>query len=290
MRKAQRKNSSTQYTASPGNTKHERTIALRFVDLDPGAGPIASAAQQYTVDYTGRLEDGSVFDTSKGRHPISFVQGLRHVIAGWDAGFEGMRVRGKRRLFIPYQLAYGETGRGPVPAKANLVFDVELLAVSDVVPLPSGNDVLVPFVTFATRILNLLTHLEQKGRLCGLPQAIPSVSITHRTALLAQAVSDLATQRLSALSFSARINEIPAAPPQMKSNQEFKGFVAESFGVVESFLKSTTDGILNRRVEVPGLETTLRGIFVLLNCRMAVAATALTSDIGAAQMSIGWGF
>ena len=61
-------------------------------------------------------------------------QGKRKVIPGWDAGFEGMRVGGKRRLFIPYQLAYGEKGRGKIPPKAELVFDVELMDVQDAPP------------------------------------------------------------------------------------------------------------------------------------------------------------
>ena len=67
--------------------------------------------------------------------PISFPQGARRVIAGWDLGFEGMRVGGKRRLFIPFQLAYGEAGRPPlIPPKSELIFDVELMAVADTLP------------------------------------------------------------------------------------------------------------------------------------------------------------
>ena len=89
--------------------------------------------------YTGWLTDGTKFDSSRDtmpngrpKMPLTFAQGVRRVIAGWDLGFEGMRVGGQRRLFIPYQLAYGEAGRPPViPPKSELIFDVELLATAD---------------------------------------------------------------------------------------------------------------------------------------------------------------
>ncbi len=71
----------------------------------------------------------------KQKSPIAFPLGARRVIAGWDVGFDGMQVGGQRRLFIPYQLAYGDAGRPPViPAKAELIFDVELMAVTDTLP------------------------------------------------------------------------------------------------------------------------------------------------------------
>ena len=54
------------------------------------------------------------------------MQGRRQVIAGFDVGFEGMKVGGKRRIFIPYQLAYGEQQRGKIPPRSELIFDVEL--------------------------------------------------------------------------------------------------------------------------------------------------------------------
>jgi peptidylprolyl isomerase len=117
-------------------------FALRYVDVAPGAGALAEPRKCLFVHYTGWLTDGRKFDSSrdtssdgKPRAPIPFPQGARRVIAGWDLGFDGMRVGAKRRLFIPYQLAYGESGRPPViPPKSELIFDVELMAVADTLP------------------------------------------------------------------------------------------------------------------------------------------------------------
>jgi peptidylprolyl isomerase len=103
---------------------------MRYQDIKVGTGDLAGPGFVYTVHYTGWLAaDGTKFDSSVDRgQPFQFQQGIRRVITGWDQGFEGMRVGGKRRLFIPYQLAYGELGRPPViPAKADLIFDVELI-------------------------------------------------------------------------------------------------------------------------------------------------------------------
>ena len=111
-------------------------FGLRYIDVKAGDGAPAAPGQEYTVHYTGWLRDGRKFDSSvdKGA-PLKFVQGRRAVIAGWDAGFEGMKVGGKRRLFLPYQLAYGELGRPPaIPPKSELIFDVELLGVKDAAP------------------------------------------------------------------------------------------------------------------------------------------------------------
>jgi peptidylprolyl isomerase len=117
-------------------------FALRQIDIVVGTGAAAESRKCLYAHYTGWLTDGKKFDSSRDttargepRKPISFPQSFRRVIAGWDLGFEGMLVGGKRRLFIPYQLAYGERGRPPViPAKAELIFDVELLAVADTLP------------------------------------------------------------------------------------------------------------------------------------------------------------
>jgi peptidylprolyl isomerase len=125
----------------------ERTaFALRYVEVAPGGGAPAAARKCFFAHYTGWLTNGTKFDSSRDtmpngqpRTPISFPQGARRVIAGWDSGFEGMRVGGKRRLLIPYQLAYGELGRPPViPPRSELIFDVELMAVTDTLTASSS--------------------------------------------------------------------------------------------------------------------------------------------------------
>jgi peptidylprolyl isomerase len=111
---------------------------LTYIDTKIGEGELATSKKWYTVHYTGYLPDGTKFDSSVDRgEPITFPYGAHRVITGWDTGFEGMRVGGKRRLFVPYELAYGEDGHPPViPAKSLLIFDVELIAQSATPPPP----------------------------------------------------------------------------------------------------------------------------------------------------------
>jgi peptidylprolyl isomerase len=114
------------------------TYSLIYVDTKLGTGALALPGKFYTVHYTGYLPDGTKFDSSVDRgEPISFPYGKHRVIQGWDTAFEGMHIGGKRRLFIPYQLGYGDAGRPPViPAKSELIFDVEFIAQGDDMPKP----------------------------------------------------------------------------------------------------------------------------------------------------------
>jgi peptidylprolyl isomerase len=155
----------------PGIPPAEGTLktafTLRYQDIKVGTGDTAEPGKQYIFHYTAWLAaDGKQFDTSydhrskimdKNQKPVKDAngkdelgppqpltitqgaQGIEHALTGLDQGFEGMRVGGKRRIIIPYQLAFGARERpspGPdlpvgIPPKSDLIFDVELLAVND---------------------------------------------------------------------------------------------------------------------------------------------------------------
>jgi FKBP-type peptidyl-prolyl cis-trans isomerase len=104
---------------------------LMYAEIVEGTGETpANSSARVTVHYSGWLLDGSKFDSSVDRgQPATFP--LNGVIAGWTEGVGSMKIGGKRKLVIPFDLAYGAAGRPPViPAKATLVFDVELLSIN----------------------------------------------------------------------------------------------------------------------------------------------------------------
>jgi peptidylprolyl isomerase len=126
--------SPTQVEGGPPAVSGEPTVTasgLQFIDIEVGTGDSPQAGQTVEVHYTGWLADGTKFDSSLDRgQPFSFVIGVGQVIQGWDEGVASMKVGGKRRLIIPPELAYGESGHPPViPSNAELTFDVELLDI-----------------------------------------------------------------------------------------------------------------------------------------------------------------
>ena len=104
---------------------------LKIEDLVVGEGKEATSGAKITVNYLGTLADGTKFDSSYDKEiPFTFNLGAGEVIQGWEMGFIGMKVGGKRRLTIPPSLGYGEGGAPPVIGpNATLIFEVELLKV-----------------------------------------------------------------------------------------------------------------------------------------------------------------
>lgn len=107
------------------------SMELKIEDEKVGTRAEAIAGKKVTVNYLGTLTDGAKFDSSYDRNqPFTFNLGAGEVIAGWDQGFAGMKVGGKRKLTIPPNLGYGAAGAGAlIPPNATLIFEVELLKV-----------------------------------------------------------------------------------------------------------------------------------------------------------------
>ncbi len=125
----------TETTTLIANNKMSDTITtasgLKYEIIQEGKGETPKTRQTVVVHYTGTLEDGSKFDSSRDRgQPFSFKIGIGQVIKGWDEGVGTMKVGERRKLIIPSDLGYGPRGAGGViPPNATLIFDVELLNI-----------------------------------------------------------------------------------------------------------------------------------------------------------------
>jgi FKBP-type peptidyl-prolyl cis-trans isomerase len=125
------KMNSTGSTNSPSPSESASTGAGKLVVTDQviGTGAEAKADSTVSAKYTGKLDDGTVFDSTDkhGGDPIEFP--LSGVIKGWQQGIPGMKVGGKRTLVIPPELGYGSQGTGGIPPNATLTFEIELMGV-----------------------------------------------------------------------------------------------------------------------------------------------------------------
>jgi len=113
----------------PGAIKTASGAIVRITK--PGTGESPQPTDKVQVQYTGKLLDGTVFDTSRkaGGQPATFP--LNGVIKGWSEGLQLMPVGSKYKLYVPADLAYGENAPGPIGPNATLIFEVELLGIED---------------------------------------------------------------------------------------------------------------------------------------------------------------
>lgn len=100
-----------------------------LISTNPMEAETAQNGDVVDVHYTGKFADGTIFESSVGKDPISFTLGTGAVIKGWDEGIVGMTVGEKRTLTIPPELGYGDQDHGPIPGGSTLIFDVELVAI-----------------------------------------------------------------------------------------------------------------------------------------------------------------
>lgn len=117
-----------EYLKDNGINPITTSTGLNYVKTKDGNGEKPQVGTLVKVHYTGKLLDGTIFDSSVTRNePFQFVLGIGQVIPGWDEGLQMMSKGEKGVFYIPYYLAYGNTGSGPIPPFATLIFEVELI-------------------------------------------------------------------------------------------------------------------------------------------------------------------
>ncbi len=246
-------------------------VRMRYTEILTGSGEAAKPGQEYTVHYTGWLTDGKKFDSSVDRNePLKFIQGRRRVIAGWEAGFEGMKAGGKRRLFIPYQMAYGEAGRGTIPPKAELIFDVELLAVKDVPAAVAAIDLMNPFEDYAKKFVSLVKAMPDDKMDWRPREGVRSVrEVAMHVALGNRMLLWIAKDNPPADLVRQHIGEAQKKEKDPVSKEELITGLEQSFELVRKMLPTLRASVLDREMPVFGQPSTMRGIYVLIDTHLA---------------------
>lgn len=253
--------------AIPG-TPVEQAV-MRYIDIQPGTGAAATPGRQYTVHYTGWLRDGTQFDSSAGKDPLKFVQGRREVIPGFDTGFEGMRAGAKRRLFIPYQFAYGETGRGSIPPKAELIFDIELLDVKEA-PAPTASaELLAPLNAMADKVLALARAVPAEKYSWRPGEGLRSFQQVFQHIAYGNQLLLSGANGASADALRKQVSESVKNEARAMTKDEVLAILNESFAAVRKALEAERTAGLNRNIEFFGAPATRRGVFTNLDLHIA---------------------
>lgn len=243
---------------------------LRYIDIQTGEGAAAAPGQQYSVHYTGWLRDGTQFDSSAGKDPLKFVQGRRDVIAGFDVGFEGMKVGGKRRLFIPYQLAYGDQQRGKIPPRSELIFDIELVTVKDAPQLSAAADLLLPFTDLRDQVLALAkTVPEEKYSWRPGPGVRSFREVFLHIVFGNEYLLNIANNSPSMDVLREKVEENAKRELEPVSKEKVIQMLTESFATIKETLDTARAAALNRTVDYTGTTTTRRGVLTKVDTHIA---------------------
>lgn len=252
--------------------------ALYYIDIKIGTGAPALPGKQYTVNYTGWLRDGTKFDSTYDRNePFKFVQGRRMVIAGWEVAFEGMRVGGKRRIFIPPAFAYGDRGSVPaIPPNAEMIQDIELVDVSDPPPAPTRTtqagapDLLLPLNDLASRAIALANAVpEDKYGWRPSPGARSFAEVLLHLVYNNQLLLNVAESEPTAEAVQKQVEENAQNEKQTLSKEKIIAMLTDSFAAAKKSLEEAQPRALGREATLFGETTTRRGVLTRLDTSIA---------------------
>jgi uncharacterized damage-inducible protein DinB len=247
-------------------------VKLRYIDIVKGTGAAAAPGKKYVVHYTGWLTNGKKFDSSVDRGtPLDFVQGRKQVITGWDVGFEGMNVGGKRRLFIPPALGYAEKGAGQnIPPNAELIFDVELLDVKDAPDTLAGIDVLAALGDLETKVIGLAkTVPEEKygwrptAGVRSFREVLLHIAATNKMILT------IAARQPAGADLKKLIEEESAGDKLDLDKAHTIETLTQSFAAARKAIEPLRSGGLSHDAEFFGTATTRRGVYVFMDTHIA---------------------
>jgi uncharacterized damage-inducible protein DinB len=247
-------------------------VKLRYIDIVTGTGAPAAPGKKYVVHYTGWLANGKKFDSSVDRGvPLDFVQGRKQVITGWDVGFDGMRVGGKRRLLIPAALGYAEKGAGQnIPPNADLIFDVELLDVKDAPDSLAGVDVLAALGDLETKVMGLAKAVpEEKYSWRPAPGVRSFGEVFLHIAATNKMILTIASKQPSGDELKKLIAEESAGDKLRVDKAKTLEILTASFAAARKAIEPLRSGGLSHDAEFFGTQTTRRGVYVFMDTHIA---------------------
>lgn len=242
---------------------------LRYIDIKQGDGALAEPGKQYTLHYTGWLRDGTQFDSSVGRDPLQFVQGRRQVIAGFDIGFAGMKAGGKRRLFIPYQLAYGEQGRGKIPPKSELIFDLELLGVKEASQQSPLSDLMLSFNQLQDHVMALAKAIPEDKYNWRPVEGVRSIREVFLHIAYGIHLQLTIADGAARSEIEKQIGTAVAGQRESLSKEQIIKMLSDRFAEAKTAFDNARPGGLTRDIDFWGTPTTQRGVFNFVNTHIA---------------------